>query len=92
MAAAAILHEYGFTPMSLRSALLSMGFRVITIRNAGLSGGTSWMNLNKSFRFAFSGFLGVIAWVTGGRLLWAPSLEVEAEKLARPDNASSQPE
>jgi SAM-dependent methyltransferase len=94
MAGAAILHEYGFTSTSLRSVLHSMGFHVLTTRNAGLSGATTWMSrlgpFSKPFRFALSSFFGVIAGLTGGRFLWAPSLEAEAEKPADPENARPQ--
>jgi len=95
MAAAAILHEYGFNPMSLKKALRSCGFHVTTLRNAGLSGAacctTRLGPLFRLFRFVVSAFLGVVQWLTGGRLLWAPSLEAEAVKPVRPSNGSPQP-
>jgi SAM-dependent methyltransferase len=84
MAGAAILHEYGFTTTSLQSALSSLGFHVLTIRNAGLSGATTWIHrlgaASRPIRFALTGVFQAIAKSTGGRLLWAPSLEAEAEK------------
>ncbi|MCI0370918.1 MAG: glycosyltransferase [candidate division NC10 bacterium] len=81
----AVLHGYGFTPASLRAALLSQGFRVLALRNAAVAEGAGvaahFGPLAGFIRVGLVGLAGAAAWLSGGRLLWGASLEAEAEKL-----------
>lgn len=77
-----IFHEYCFTPKFIKRLLSDHGFADIKIYNASLSGGS----LIKSFP-VFSFVTRVIEAVgkltdliSGGRVLWGPSLEVIARK------------
>jgi glycosyltransferase involved in cell wall biosynthesis/SAM-dependent methyltransferase len=81
----AVLHVYGFTPASLRSALLSQGFRVLALRNAAVAEGAGVVArfgpLSGLIRGALVVLAGAVAWLSAGRLLWGASLEAEAERL-----------
>jgi SAM-dependent methyltransferase len=94
LARAAILHEFGFTPSSMRYILNAKGFQVLSTRNAALSGATTGLSrlgaLAGPSKFILSSFFGVIAALTCGRFLWAPSLEAVAEKPCDTTNTRSQ--
>lgn len=81
----AVLHAYGFTPASLRAALLPQGFRVLAIRNATVAEGAGvavrFGRLSGLIRGALALVAGAAARLSAGRLLWGPSLEAEAERL-----------
>jgi SAM-dependent methyltransferase len=77
-----VFHEYCFTPRFVRRLLSDHGFADIEVYNASLSGGS----LISSFPI-FSFLTRVIEVVgkltdliSGGRVLWGPSLEVIARK------------
>lgn len=77
-----VFHEFSFTPRFVRRLLSDHGFVDIEIYNASLSGGS----LISSFPL-FSFVTRIIEavgkltdLVSGGRLLWSPSLEVIARK------------
>lgn len=82
----AVLHGYGFTPASLRAALLAQGFRVLALRNAAVAEGAGAVArfgpLTGLIRGALIVLAGAVAWLSAGRLLWGASLEAEAERLA----------
>lgn len=78
-----IFHEYCFTPAFVRKLLSDHGFGDIEVYNAILSGG----GLISSFSF-FNFVTRVIELVeritdliSGGRVLWGPSLEVIAREI-----------
>ncbi|PIU84514.1 MAG: hypothetical protein COS67_12850 [Deltaproteobacteria bacterium CG06_land_8_20_14_3_00_44_19] len=77
-----IFHEFSFTPRFVRRLLSDHGFADIVVYNASLSGGS----LVKSFPvFSFvTRLIEVVGKLTdlvsGGRVLWCPSLEVIARK------------
>jgi glycosyltransferase involved in cell wall biosynthesis/SAM-dependent methyltransferase len=81
----AVLHGYGFTPASLRAALLAQGFRVLALRNAAVAEGAGVLAqfgpLSGLIRGALAVLAGIASGVSAGRLLWGPSLEAEAERL-----------
>ena len=77
-----VFHEYCFTPRFVRRLLSDHGFADIEVYNASLSGGS----LISSFPI-FSFLTRVIEvvekltdFISGGRVLWGPSLEVIARK------------
>lgn len=81
----AVLHGYGFTPASLRAALLAQGFRVLALRNSAVAEGAGVVArfgpLSGLIRGALFVLAGAVSWLSAGRLLWGASLEAEAERL-----------
>jgi SAM-dependent methyltransferase len=77
-----VFHEYCFTPRFIRRLLSDQGFGDVEVYNASLSGGS----LVKSFPvFSFVARLIEVMekltdLISGGRVLWGPSLEVIARK------------
>ncbi len=77
-----VFHEYCFTPGFVRKLLSDHGFADIEVYNASLSGG-SLIKLFPVFSFVTRSIeiMGKLTdLVSGGRVLWGPSLEVIARK------------
>lgn len=82
-----IFHEYAFTPQAIRRCLEDMGFVDIRVFNAHLTGGnffssdSSFKRLIKNIlRCMTRSFFRSLEKLSGGRLIWGPSLEVIARK------------
>lgn len=78
----AVLHDYGFTPKSLKASLLINGFETREIRNADLVGsfGLGGQRATTFLTFAVKALATSTTWMSQGRLLLGPSIEVEAER------------
>jgi len=77
-----VFHEYCFTPGFVRRLLLDNGFADIEVYNASLSGGSLISSFPVcSFVTRLIEAAGKLTdLISGGRLLWSPSLEVIARK------------
>ena len=79
----AVLHDYGFTAKSLKASLLINGFETREVRNANLArslalGGECATTF---LTFTMKALVKSTTWLSRGRLLLGPSIEVEAERL-----------
>lgn len=80
-----VFHEYCFTPGFIRRLLSDHGFADIEVYNAGLSG-ESLIKFSPVFSFVARSIETaekLTDLVSGGRVLWGPSLDVIAEKVEK---------
>jgi len=79
----AVLHDFGFTPASLKASLLFNGFRTRAIRNASLAGSLPLGGgpATTLLTYATESLAKSTTWISGGRIMLGPSIEVEAERL-----------
>jgi len=82
-----IFHEYAFTPKAIRRYLRDAGFVDVQILNAPLTGGrmdADDQNFVRLFRIMLinlvAAFFNSLAYWSGGRWVWGPSLQVIARK------------
>jgi SAM-dependent methyltransferase len=79
----AVLHDYGFSRKSLSASLLKNSFKPTAIRNASLTGSLVLGDRQgvKLMMMVMRGVVATAEMISRGRILWAPSIEVEAERL-----------
>ena len=85
----AVLHPYAFDPQSLRY-VVSKEFRILKLRNAKLAGPSHSSRFLAVILRGASQLLNAIAWLASPFLLWAPSIEMEAEVPANGSHACPQ--
>ncbi len=73
-----VFHEYAFTPRAIRRILDDMGFSDVRIFNSRLTG--SSFTIAQILNGLIGGFFKLMEKLSGGRLLWGPSLEIIARK------------